>query len=305
MHARTILPAGLVALSRSQAGVLSRPQVRYFGVNDRVVARLVRDGYWRVASRGIYALGPDCFLQRAWAGLLVGGSRSVLGRQAAGFLHGVMPEPERLCVFVGEDRRIKREDPPWEFVRARRTGSGEPIRTRLDQTLVDLAPVLDADQLASLVAKAMASRRVTASGVLALLEDYPRLSNRQTLMELVGGHSSGLHSPLEVRYERDVERAHGLPAAARQVSLLDARRSDGVYELYGLIIELDGLAYHLDKVADMERDNEHLMVGFRTLRFGWSHVTRRPCWVAAQVATALRQGGWTGRARSCPRCRTN
>jgi very-short-patch-repair endonuclease len=75
-----------------------------------------------------------------------------------------------------------------------------------------------------------------------------------------------------------------------------------VYEAYRLIVELDGLAYHLDKVADMERDNHHLVAGYRTLRFGWTHVAGNPCAVAATVAAALHQGGWEGSPRRCPRC---
>jgi len=39
-----------------------------------------------------------------------------------------------------------------------------------------------------------------------------------------------------------------------------------------------------------------------TLRYGWHAVTRDPCGVAAQLATALRPRGWDGVLRRCRRC---
>jgi very-short-patch-repair endonuclease len=293
-----------LALSRGQAGVLSRQQVAGFGLSDTVISRLVGQGWWRPVTRGVYALAPDSFLQRAWAGVLVGGQWAVLGQLAAGSLHGLIPtEPDQICVYTGADHQVTRSDPRWLFVRSDRLGVGEPARTRLAQTIIDLAALLDGDDLAGLVARALGSRRVSAQQVLNLLDDYPRLRHRALLAEALGGFARGAHSPLEVRYERDVERAHGLPTASRQVRVSGSSRCDACYELYRLIVELDGLAYHLNKVADMERDNQHLIAGFRTLRFGWTHVTQRPCWVAAQVATALTQAGWPGTPHPCPRCR--
>jgi very-short-patch-repair endonuclease len=268
-----------------------------------VVERLVRDRVWRALTRGYYALEPDSFLQRAWAGVLIGGPRAALGRQAAAYLHGLSrDEPRRVTVYIGQGTRARRADPRWEFIRGDRARSGSPPATSPAPTIIDLAGQADRHEVATIVSRALASRRVLADQILALLADQPAAAGRRTLLDLLGGPADGIESPLEARYESAVERAHGLPPARRQVNLTSRDRSDAVYEDYWLIVELDGLAYHLDKLADMERDNRHLVLGYRTLRFGWAHVARDPCAVAAQVAAALRQGGWPGEVRRCPRC---
>jgi very-short-patch-repair endonuclease len=272
-------------------------------LSDAVVERLLRAGAWRRVAAGIYALEPDSFPQRAWAGYLIGGPRAVVGRQAAAFLHGLISvAPKRVTVFVGQATRARRDDPRWQFVRGDRTGCGDLPTTSPAQTLIDLAPQLDRHELATVVSRALATRLVQADQMTALLQGQRQASGRRLLLDLLGGPADGLESPLESRYEHDVERAHGLPRMTRQASLTGRDRCDGLYEAYRLIVELDGLAYHLDKLADMERDNRHLVLGYRTLRFGWAHVTRQPCAVAAQVAAALRQGGWPGTLRPCPRC---
>ena len=73
----------------------------------------------------------------------------------------------------------------------------------------------------------------------------------------------------------------------------------------GVIVELDGRAYHRGQTAldDMDRDNDHQLVGVITLRLGWRQVAATPCQVAATVAQALTERGWPGHLRPCSRCR--
>jgi hypothetical protein len=298
---RTVIPEALLTLSRAQGGVVSKEQATFYGISRTVIERLISE-QWRPLWPGIYALTPDSFLQRAWAGVLIGGPAAVIGRESAGFLHGWLAEPDQICVFVPGNRKAHRPDDRWEFVRSVRRGSGEPSKTRLAQTLVDLAPVLGADDLAGAVMRALGNSRTSPQQIINLVEDLPTLPNRQRLLELVGGYAQGIHSPLEVRYARDVERAHGLPPGRRQVNVLNAYRTDVLYEPYPLIVELDGVAFHVNKLADMERDNWHLLEGLATLRFGWQAVARQPCQVATQVATALHVTGWPGPTHPCRRC---
>ena len=77
------------------------------------------------------------------------------------------------------------------------------------------------------------------------------------------------------------------------------------YTDYGVVVELDGRAYHPDEARwrDMSRDNASVLDGRRVLRFGWADVAAQPCTVATQVATVLRAGGWRGAPRRCaPTC---
>lgn len=103
-------------------------------------------------------------------------------------------------------------------------------------------------------------------------------------------------------YRAEVERAHGLPPGARQVSVLDGWRCDVRYDAWSLIVELDG-RHHLKTVfRDLDRDNRHAVHGSATLRYGSGDLRGRPCAVAEQVATALAHRGWRGRLTRCPRC---
>jgi hypothetical protein len=56
-----------------------------------------------------------------------------------------------------------------------------------------------------------------------------------------------VHSALEFRYVRDVERRHGLPTAIRQARLTAGSRTrylDNLYEEAGVAVELDGRVAH-------------------------------------------------------------
>jgi very-short-patch-repair endonuclease len=62
-----------------------------------------------------------------------------------------------------------------------------------------------------------------------------------------------------------------------------------------VIAEIDGL-WHMDAAAwwaDMRRDNELTISGYRVLRFPAFAVREHPDLVVAQIAEALRLGGLT------------
>lgn len=297
-------PTALLELFAFQAGAASRRQVLAFGISDRVVQRLLRDGTWRAVSPGVYADRPQTWLQLAWTGLLVGGSSAVLGLAAAAHLHGfVRAAPSQIAVFTGSRKHPNRSDPRFRFIRADRLGFGEPCRTRGAQTVLDLAAELGPDELAALLAEVLGRRLVAGREILRLLEATGRHRNRTLLREVLGDVSEGAQSPLEVRYLRDVERAHRLPRAIRQARL-GPYRGDALYEEFGVLVELDGRAFHqgLAGATDMDRDNFQQLQGVLTLRFGWRQVAGYPCSVARQVALALNSRGWPGTITLCRHC---
>lgn len=306
MIPRTKVPAGLTQLAMSQSGALSREQVRAFGLTDRVVARLVEQDAWRRLASGIYALTTQSWLQLAWAGVLIGGGRAVLGGRAAAHLHGIAREPpDRILVFVGSAGRVARNDDRWQFVRADRSGPGEPPRTRLPQTVIDLCAGLDPDEITALVADVVAARRARPEDLIRVVHATHRIPHRRLLLDILGDVADGVDSPLERRYLHDVERAHGLPKASRRVRPAARFLTDAWYRAYGVVVELDGDRYHrgLARTGDMTRDNVHRLSGLITLRYSWAHVVGDPCEVARQVSIALRAGGWSGTPETCRRCR--
>lgn len=303
MIPRTAMPPELLTLADRQSRTLSREQLIGHGVSDRVIQRSLKDGRIDRLSQGIYSTGEGGWLQRAWAGVLIGGPSAVLGGAGAAYLQGLVREaPEQVLVFSTNWRS---PDWRWRLVRSARVGTGEPPRTRPAQTVVDLAAGLDADGITALVAEAVGRKGVRPAAISQVLAETSRHPRRTLLEDLLGEVAAGSRSPLELRYVREVERAHRLPPAARQSSPLRRYKSDVWYSEYGLLVELDGRAYHSGRAAldDMDRDNDHQLVGLITLRFGWRQVTARPCQTAATVARALRSRGWSGLPRACPRCR--
>lgn len=303
MIPRTPVPNELLTLAERQAATLSREQLLGLGISDRVIQRLLRDGRLSRICQGIYATGEGGWLQQAWAGVLIGGPRAVLGGAAAGYLQGLIVQPPDQVLVHTPNWRPR--DPRWRLSRSPRTGGGEPPRTRIPQTVVDLAAEFDADGIVAVVAEAVGRKRVRPEEIRRVLAAASRHPNRALLEDLLREVVAGSRSPLEVRYAREVERTHRLPVAERQLSPLSAYRGDVWYSEYGVIVELDGRAYHRGQTAldDMDRDNDHQLVGVVTLRFGWRQMAVAPCRVAATVAQALTARGWSGTPRRCSRCR--
>ena len=165
------------------------------------------------------------------------------------------------------------------------------------------------DDVCGWVTRAIA-RDLTDEGRLqAAMRQRRNLRWRADLHELIAAAASGDHSVLEYRYERDVERAHGLPEPVRQAPFAgpDGRtgRWDRVYRAYGVVVELDGRLGHgpEDQWRDKARDNAAAVDGHQSLRYGWEHVRWHPCATALQVARVLRVHGWDGWPRPCsPGC---
>jgi hypothetical protein len=127
---------------------------------------------------------------------------------------------------------------------------------------------------------------------------------RHELEDVLAAAADGIHSALEYRYLRDVERAHGLPRSRHQVRVVIEGKTvyrDAYYEKFKLATELDGKLAHPDQERwrDNHRDNQAGAHGILTTRYGWRDVYGHPC----ETALLLRKRGWTGKPRPCsPAC---
>ena len=127
---------------------------------------------------------------------------------------------------------------------------------------------------------------------------------RTTLEDMLRAAADGIHSVLEYRYLRDVERAHGLPRSCHQVRVvIDGKNAyrDAYYGEYRLAVELDGRLAHPEEERwrDRRRDNHSGADDVLTTRYDWQDVTLRPCQTALLQARILRSRGWTGMPRPC------
>jgi hypothetical protein len=133
------------------------------------------------------------------------------------------------------------------------------------------------------------------------LDARARHRHRALLNDLLADvGDAGAESPIELRYLRDVERAHGLPKGSRQESRSGLPyMSDVDYEDFALIVELDGRTGHegVGRFRDMDRDNRHALVDATTLRFGHYDLASRPAPLPSR-STVHWQFGATSRCSS-------
>ena len=305
-----------LALLDLQSGIVSRGQALPLGLDDDRIENRLRSGRWRAVQWGVYATFPGRLSREAelWAAVLRAGPGAALSHQTAAELVGLTadrsdvihvavppgrhPGPVRGAV-VQQSSRIAAATHPVQL----------PPRTRVEETTLDLTQsAASFEEAYDWLGRAISGRLTTAARLRAALDARPRVRWRAGLVIALAEAGSGVHSILERRYVRDVERPHGLPAATRQARTARqprARYLDNLYEEAGLAVELDGQAAHglAQRRADMRRDNAHAAAGILTLRYSWADVTERPCAVAQEVAAVMASRGVSVPLRPCgPAC---
>jgi very-short-patch-repair endonuclease len=173
-------PPHLLGLAAGQGGALARAQAHAFGVSDKGIDRLVREGWWHRLGRGVYSLGEPTWIGLAWGATLATGPRGILGLQAAAHLQGLADEPATIDVFVGSSGRHT-DAARWRFHRADRMGVGRPARTRPADTVIDLAASLEAESVTRLVTDAV-SRGLTSTLALRRTLDARAKHSRRHLL---------------------------------------------------------------------------------------------------------------------------
>ena len=312
------IPASLREISRFQAGVVTRQQALRSGMSRSAVISKIRHGRWRQLHAGVYATFTGTVSREAqlWAAVLYVGKGAQLSHETAAELNGLTERRSSLInVTIPASRRVRQPrgvkihlssyiDPDARFPR------GILPRTFVEETIVDLVSAANSLDDARGWITAAFGRRLTGEGPLRQTMDTRRkLRWRGELDEMIAAGAGGAHSVLELRYDSDVARAHGLPKAKQQVPFTkpDGSRGfrDRYYDKYGLVVELDGKLAHPEERRghDRRRDNDAAAGGGATLRYDWDDVTRDGCGTAAQVARSLAMRGWTGRLTPCsPSC---
>jgi hypothetical protein len=308
------VPPGVRRIAVEQAGVVSRLQVLRAGVSRHTITSKVRHGLWQQLHPGVYGTftGAITWEARLWAAVLYAGPGALLSHETAAELLGLADRRYPLIqVTIPASRRVRPQSgvrihlssfdyPRW------RPQRGIPPHTFYADTVVDLAAAADnLDDVVGWVSRGIARTLVSERELKVAVAARRRLRWRDEIGEVIERVAGGSHFPLEFRYDRDVERAHDLPAATKQAKFVkpDGTRGfrDRCYEGYSLIVELDGTRYHPAEQRDQQRvrDNEAVVTTGATLRYGWADIDRTPCDTAAQVYRALRSRGYPGAIRLC------
>ena len=297
--------------------MISRSQALRSGVSVDTIGVRLRNGTWQKLHAGVYATYTAEPPRQAqlWSAVLRSGSGAALSHQSAAELYHLVDHPSPLIhVTVPGDRRVRNV----AGVRVYRSGqimavrhpSLLPPRTRIEETIVDLTQTaLSFEDAFKWLCQGCGRRLTTAERLRVAVTGRKKIHHRDALLEALADIATGVHSSLEYRYVRGVERPHRLPTPVRQAAITTSRGRrylDNLYQECGVAVELDGRAAHpiQDRWRDVHRDNAVAGLGIITLRYNWADVTERPCDVAAEIAVVLRQRGWTGRPHPCGRnCR--
>ena len=299
----------LVARIAGQYGLVTRAQALGGGVTRKAVACHLEAGRWVVVHPGVYLTTPgrSDWPVRSMAALLWAGRGAALFGHSAGYAWGlVRAEPDVVDVAVPYPRLVSGR-PDVAVLRSRTSGGRVdpqewPHRIAITHTVFDLADGRPLDHAVSLAARALDLRLCTPDQLVAALASRKRQTDRRVLVEMLTDVADGSNSAAELRYLRDVERAHSLPRSRRQAPTGDGRRRDVEYEEFGLVVEIDGRLGHqawAERQRDGRRDRGAAVKGRLTIRAFWPDLVPTPCALAGDVAAILRTRGWTGQPSRC------
>ena len=304
-------------VAATQAGVITRSQLLALGMTFGAVAAQLDSGRWTGLHPGVYAVftGPVPPLARAWAAVLAAGDDAALGGRTTLWLWNVLDLPESvLTLCVPERRRIVAPGGTRVLRRRRLPQQVHPValprRLRVEEAVLDVTDEAGGEgDVIDLVLRATSSRRTTPDRLREALGRRRQHRHRPLLDELLAEAADGVQSPLERRYRRGVERAHGLPRAERNVAERVVGRSgaarnryrDVVYRRWRVVVELDGYEAHpaWRRRHDRARDNSATVAGDQVLTYGWYETVTEPCQVAVEVIRLLWRQGWRGTPRPC------
>ena len=293
-------------IAEQQHGVVHGELLRRVGLTSSMVERRLRLGQLRRCAPGVYAFGgsPRTPAQTLVVLALSVGSRGAISHDSAAHLWGMVSRrPGAVHVVVDRWHREHRSDClVHESLDLRGTDrvwmDGVPVTTA-SRTVVDLGATspwlveralstslrLELFTVAEVDAfvKRVAKRGRSGVGIIRPFLDMYRI---------VGGRTE---SYLEDRFLRVLFVSQiELPVPQFEIHEQSGRlvcRADFAYPDRQLLIELDGRSYHSDTVAfqrDRDKQNRTQELGWRTLRFTWNDVFRKPDHVATTVSSFLR-----------------
>jgi hypothetical protein len=291
-------------LCDGQAGVLTVPSaVKYLG--ESAVRWRLATGRWRRVSPGVLVAqsGPLTEEQRLWIAVLAAGHGAVLAGLTAARLDGLAGFEDRAThVLIPAFRQVRQALPGVVVHRSALLGPADvhparrPPRTRLGRSLIDAAAWAATDRRAQAVLAAGVQQRLVRAGdLVSVVERCQRVPRRALMRATLADVEGGAEALSELDF-CDLVRRFGLPEPDRQFVRLDEqgrRWLDAVWEWVRLVAEIDG-RWHMDARAwwaDMQRDNELTIDGYRVLRFPAFVVRDSPEAVARQIARALQQAG--------------
>jgi very-short-patch-repair endonuclease len=285
---------------RAQHALITRAEARGLGVTARQEGALVATGEWERLAGGVIRLAgsPRTPEQDLLAACLAGGPTAVASHQSAAWLWELGPVPDRHAITIARTAtsgaRLVEVHRPRDYPAHALVRRGIPCTNPL-RALVDLAAVWPPPELDDAVDQALARKVVTVAGIEA---EVGRLSQRGRLG--AGRMREALHrrgligaphpSVLESRALR-LLRQHGIvPMGVEVRAGPDGRYRVDILLVPGVVMELDGFAYHSDPeqmAEDKRRRTRIRLEGTVVLEYTWRDIVYDQRRVMAEVLQVL------------------
>jgi len=296
MHPETRLEG----IAATQGGVVTRDQALAAGLTDKQIKNRIDAHRWTRLTAGGYraiTMSGRRNLVRAATTLL---PSCVASHFSAGALHSLRHLDTRV-VSVTVHSRTTHVFPNVRVFRSHDVSPDHLVKvgfiptTSTPRTIVDLAAVVHPMQLRLIVDDAIASGKTTAPSIRYVLAQVarrgkPGVAALRAELENWSVPDRG-ESPLELAGNRLLKSA-GLRGWKTEFPIPWAidKRFDVAFPESHLAIEWDSRRWHTQGEAldrDRARDAETLVHGWRTLRFTWTDVHRRPGYVVATIQSVL------------------
>ena len=293
--------AVIEAFARRQHRAVTWRQLEAAGVTRSAVKHRLATGSLTQLHLGVYRVGAvDEPLTSPMAAVLACGPSAVLSHHAAAALHGIRPRhsgPIDVTVTEGHPRtrrgiRVHRARDIERVV-----VSGIPVTT-VTRTLLDIATALSQRDLIRAIDEAQIQRKLDHTTLTEAVRQHTGHRGARALRAAATKTTEPrlTRSEAERRLVELVEAA-GLPRPQTNVKL-GRWEVDALWEREGIVVEVDGFAYHSTRFAferDRRKDGDLDDAGYRVLRLTWRQLTDERELVVARLARALSEA--RGRAR--------
>jgi very-short-patch-repair endonuclease len=294
----------ITKLLAGQYGLVTRSQALKRGIPVHRIDHLVRTGAWKPIHPGIYQLAgsPDTWRQRLLAACLAAGPDALASHRSAARLWELPVLSPSIELTIPNHRCVRVEGVTVHRAKAldrrdRRLVTRIPVAS-VARTIIDLATVLETDDLENVLDEALSRRLVNANYLSRRLRAVGIRGRKgagrlaRLLTERLDGRTAS-ESQFETRLAQAL-RSAGLPPPIPQlrIQLPNGRfaRLDFAYPHALLAIEADSYRYHSafsDWSRDRVRHNELIALGWRVLPVTFAHLRADPGAVADQVARCL------------------
>lgn len=287
-----------VRLAVRQDGLVWRRQLEALGIGQRTLRRRIDSGMWIAHGRSVLRLAgsPDDLATRSISigmrlpdAVLAGVSAAAL--LGPGPWDGV-PLGEQPWVISGTRRQVRARFLTHPGARSRRHGL---VRvTCVEDSVVDLLRFLPLADARTVAYRALQTRAVSLTFLLAARERLIRHEGARQLSAIIRDVSSGAHSDGEsvlIGLLRDAEFTgwianHPVRLHGRLIVI------DVAFPELRLAVEVDGRAWHSGAgrfQSDRRRQNALVRAGWTVLRFTWDDLTMRPNTVIAEIREAAQR----------------